>query len=136
HPVLGTAFVLGGPLQRVTIRLETGVGVVPVELERQGPQIVFGRMEQPIPTWEPYGLVEELLASLGVAEAASPLEAYTNGPTYVYVELAGAEVLAGLNPDMRALAALETAVACYAGAEKRWKARLFAPADGIDEDPA
>src|SRR5947209_5173394 len=53
HPTLGTAFVLGGPLSKVVIRLETGAGVVPVELERDGARIVFGRMEQPIPHHEP-----------------------------------------------------------------------------------
>jgi len=53
HPILGTAFVLGGPLQLEVIRLETGRGIVPVLLEREGARIVFGRMEQPIPTWEP-----------------------------------------------------------------------------------
>src|SRR6059058_2993558 len=52
HPTLGSAFVLGGPLQKIVIRLETGSGVVPVTLEREGPRIVFGRMEQPIPRWE------------------------------------------------------------------------------------
>src|SRR5579862_735264 len=52
HPTLGSAFVLGGPLQKVVIRLETGAGVVPVELEREGSRIVFGRMEQPIPSWQ------------------------------------------------------------------------------------
>ena len=36
HPMLGAAFVLGGPLQKIVIRLETGSGVVPVELEREG----------------------------------------------------------------------------------------------------
>ena len=30
HPVLGTAFVLGGPLQLPEIRLETGMGIVPI----------------------------------------------------------------------------------------------------------
>ena len=35
HPTLGTAFVLGAPLQKALIRLETGAGVVPVELERE-----------------------------------------------------------------------------------------------------
>src|SRR2546428_3001852 len=67
HPILGTAFVLGGPLQRVLIRLETGAGVVPVELQRAGPQIVVGRMEQPIPEWEPYEREAALLAAPGVA---------------------------------------------------------------------
>ncbi|HJS70445.1 MAG TPA: PhzF family phenazine biosynthesis isomerase, partial [Gaiellaceae bacterium] len=53
HPVLGTAFALGGPLQLSEIRLETGAGVVPIVLERddQG-RIVFGRMSQPIPRVE------------------------------------------------------------------------------------
>src|SRR5918994_5031796 len=34
HPVLGAAFVLAAPLQLGVIRLETGRGVVPVELTR------------------------------------------------------------------------------------------------------
>ena len=42
HPVLGTAFVLGGPLQKIVIRIECDAGVVPVELEREGAKIVFG----------------------------------------------------------------------------------------------
>src|SRR4029077_15877000 len=55
HPVLGSAFVLGGPLSKIVIRLETAAGVVPVELEREGPRIVFGRIEAPLPTHEPGG---------------------------------------------------------------------------------
>src|SRR5687768_1826487 len=55
HPVLGTAFVLGGPLQLAEIHLETGAGLVPIVLDRddQG-RIVFGRMSQPIPKVEPF----------------------------------------------------------------------------------
>jgi trans-2,3-dihydro-3-hydroxyanthranilate isomerase len=67
HPTLGTAFVLGAPLQLGEIRLETGRGVVPVVLERQGAQIVFGRMEQPIPDWWPFEQTELLFDALGVA---------------------------------------------------------------------
>src|SRR6266487_4753827 len=70
HPILGSAFVLAGPLQKIVIRLETAAGIVPVELEREGPQIVFGWMEQPIPTWEPFEREAELLAALGVERAA------------------------------------------------------------------
>src|ERR671922_2484423 len=44
HPVLGTAFVLAAPLQLSEIRLETGVGIVPIALEREQDRIVFGRM--------------------------------------------------------------------------------------------
>src|SRR5690606_19686017 len=49
HPVLGAAFVLGAPLQREIIALETGAGTIHVALEREGPRIVFGWMVQPIP---------------------------------------------------------------------------------------
>src|ERR671922_2611864 len=52
HPTLGTAFVLAAPLQLGEIRLETGAGIVSVRLERDEGTIVFGRMEQPIPTFE------------------------------------------------------------------------------------
>src|ERR671937_52996 len=55
HPTLGSAFVLAGPLQLVEIRLETGAGVIPITLEREGARIVFGWIEQPIPTWEAFG---------------------------------------------------------------------------------
>ena len=55
HPTLGTAFVLGAPLQLGVITLETGRGNVPVALERdESGRIVFGRMEQPVPTVEPF----------------------------------------------------------------------------------
>src|SRR5512146_2238094 len=43
HPTLGTAFVLAAPMQLGEIRIETGRGVVPVRLEREGARIVFGR---------------------------------------------------------------------------------------------
>src|SRR6266571_7584693 len=77
HPILGTAFVLSGPLQLEEIRLETGAGVVPVRLEREESRIVFGRMSQPVPTVEPYGEAEaELLAALGVERSELPVEVY------------------------------------------------------------
>src|SRR6185503_560551 len=41
HPTLGSAFVLGQPLQLIEIRLETGAGIVPVQLEREGARISF-----------------------------------------------------------------------------------------------
>src|SRR5579885_659036 len=61
HPTLGSAFVLGGPLQKIVLRIETGAGVVPVELEREGAEIRFGWMEQPLPRWQPFGDVPALL---------------------------------------------------------------------------
>ncbi|HKC22367.1 MAG TPA: PhzF family phenazine biosynthesis isomerase, partial [Gaiellaceae bacterium] len=88
HPVLGSAFVLAGPLQLPEIVLETGAGLVPVALEREGPRIVFGRMRQPLPTVEPFAAAKALLAALGVARSELPVELYVNGPRHVYVTLA------------------------------------------------
>jgi trans-2,3-dihydro-3-hydroxyanthranilate isomerase len=137
HPVLGTAFVLGGPLQRTVIGLETGGGLVPVELERDpGGSIVFGRMTQPVPSVEPYPEPEALFAALGVEGAVLPLECYDNGLRHTMVALPSREDVAGLRPDFEALAELDVMVSCFAGAEDSWKTRMFAPADGVPEDPA
>src|SRR5207237_1412739 len=54
HPILGTAFVLGGPLQLVEIRLETQAGTVPVRLEREGARLGYGAMRQPAPATAPF----------------------------------------------------------------------------------
>src|SRR5439155_646818 len=75
HPTLGTAFVLAAPMQLIEIRLETGAGIVPVVLEREGPRIVFGRMAQPIPSWEPYEEEEALLRAVGVERSEPPVDA-------------------------------------------------------------
>jgi trans-2,3-dihydro-3-hydroxyanthranilate isomerase len=138
HPTLGTAFVLAAPLQLDEIRLETGAGVVPVRLERDGARIVFGRMEQPLPEVRAYDEQEELLAALGVSRSRLPVELYDNGLRYVYVALDSEDEVAALRPDFARLAAMETlfGVCCFAGAGSRWKLRMFAPADGIPEDPA
>src|SRR5919199_5336384 len=136
HPVLGTAFVLGGPLQLGEIRLETGAGVVPVVLEREGARIVFGRMSQPGPEWEPFAQAEEVQELLGV-RSQLPVELYHLGPTHVYLGLGSEDEVTALAPDFGALARLTNAgVNCFAGAGRAWKNRMFAPADGVAEDPA
>lgn len=137
HPVLGTAFVLGEAAGTQTIRLETGAGVVPVDLARENGRITSGRMRQPVPAWEPYEQAGELLAALGVESSGLPVEVYRNGPRHVYVELASEQAVASLQPDMGALAKLPgIGVGCFAGTGSRWKSRNFAPALGVPEDPA
>jgi trans-2,3-dihydro-3-hydroxyanthranilate isomerase len=136
HPVLGSAFVLGGPLQLGEIRLETGAGVVPVTLEREGARIIFGRMRQPVPEFEPFVAAEELQELLGV-QSQLPVELYHLGPSHVYLELRSEEEVAALDPDFAALARLTTVcVNCFAGSGTRWKTRMFAPSSGVAEDPA
>src|SRR2546421_7926023 len=95
HPVLGSALVVGEPLRADVVRLETGLGIVPVELRREDGRVVSGRMQQPIPTWGPYEREGGLLAALGGRRSRRPGVAYKNGPLHVYVGLEGeAEVAA------------------------------------------
>jgi len=138
HPTLGTAFVLASPMQLLEIRLETGMGIVPVRLEREGARIVFGRMEQPLPTVEPYEPEAELLSALGVERSELPVERYDNGAQHVYIALGSEEEVARLRPDLNRLGDLEGVVGvnCFAGSDGRWKTRMFAPAGGVPEDPA
>jgi trans-2,3-dihydro-3-hydroxyanthranilate isomerase len=138
HPTLGTAFVLGGPLQLEEIRLETGAGVIPVRLEREGARITFGWMTQPVPSVADYGATDELLAALGVEGSTLPIEVYDNGLQHVFVALGSEEKVAALEPDMTALARLPDVlgVNCFAGSGSRWKTRMFAPNGGVPEDPA
>ncbi|HVS84287.1 MAG TPA: PhzF family phenazine biosynthesis protein [Gaiellaceae bacterium] len=138
HPILGTAFVLAGPLQLVEIRLETGAGIVPVQLEREGARIFFGWMTQPEVTAEPFGAADELLAALGVAGSGLPIELYRQGPGHVFVELGSPAEVAALEPDPAAAARClgGRGVACFARDGDRWKARVFVPGAGVDEDPA
>ena len=137
HPTLGSAFVLGGPLQKMVIRLETGAGVVPVELEREGPKIVFGRMEQPIPVWTPVENAAAILAAVGATSSGLPVERYELGPGHVYLELGSADEVAALKPDLVSLAnATSDGTNCFARDGARWKTRMFAPNHGVSEDAA
>jgi trans-2,3-dihydro-3-hydroxyanthranilate isomerase len=138
HPTLGTAFVLAGPMQLAEIRLETGMGIVPVRLERDHERIVFGRMEQPLPSWEPYSEEAALLSAIGVTRSELPVELYDNGARHVYVALASPEDVARLRPDLSALADLPAVlgISCFSGDGSHWKTRMFAPAGGVSEDPA
>jgi len=136
HPVLGSAFVLGAPLQLVEIRLETGAGVVPITLEREGARIVFGRMQQPVPEHDLFPEADALQDVLGV-RSQLPVEIYYLGPNHVYLELSTPDEVAALQPDFAGIERVTSAgVNCFAGAGKKWKTRMFAPGSGAPEDPA
>ena len=137
HPTLGTAFVLAAPLQLGEIRLETGIGIVPVRLERDGPRLTFGRMAQPLPSVEPFEREAEVLAALGVERSELPVEVYDNGVRHLYVCLGSEDEVAALRPDLGRLAELgAVGVNCFAGSDGHWKTRMFGPALGVAEDPA
>ncbi|MBA3376840.1 MAG: PhzF family phenazine biosynthesis protein, partial [Actinobacteria bacterium] len=137
HPCLGTAWVLASSLQRGVVELETKSGIVPVELERdESGKIVFGRMSQPLPSVEPYPDAEALLQALHVDRSQLPVERYDNGVRHTLVTLGSQEEVAALRPDFSALVELEVMVSCFAGSGVAWKTRMFAPSDGVPEDPA
>lgn len=137
HPTLGTAWVLAAPLQRAVVELEMLAGTVPVTMERdESGALAFGRMEQPIPSFEPYPDPEALFAALGIEGSALPVEQYEIGPRPVFVVLGSREAVAALDPDLAALRELGANVSCVAGEGASWKARVFLPSIGVPEDPA
>jgi trans-2,3-dihydro-3-hydroxyanthranilate isomerase len=125
-------------MQLAEIRLETGVGVVPVQLEREGARISFGWMSQPIPSVEVYADESPLLEAIGVERSELPVEVYDNGLRHVYVCLPSPEAVAALKPDLGRLSDLPgvLGVNCIAGSGTVWKTRMFAPGGGVLEDPA
>jgi trans-2,3-dihydro-3-hydroxyanthranilate isomerase len=138
HPTLGTAFVLAAPLQLGVIELETGSGLVRVELERdESGRIVFGRMQQPVPSVEQLADPAPLLAALRLEGSELPVELYDNGARHIFVALGSEDEVAGLRPDRPALEPYRvTGINCFAGSGDRWKTRMFSPEPGIGEDAA
>jgi trans-2,3-dihydro-3-hydroxyanthranilate isomerase len=137
HPVLGTAFLIAKRQSIDTVLLLTGMGVVSVSLQRRAGALVFGEMQQPLPTWEPFDRADELLAAVGVAGSELPIEVYDNGPRYAFVALGDSDAVASLRPDLQALERVGViGVSCFAVADGYVKMRMFGPAVGVAEDPA
>jgi len=136
HPVLGTAIFIGAREGIDSVALETGAGLIPVELEGSNGRCATGRMTQPVPAWSAFPEESALLAALGVRESALPVEQYSLGPTPVFVMLGSPGDVAALQPDLMLLARFPNAVSCIARDGDHWKARVFVPGHGIPEDPA
>jgi trans-2,3-dihydro-3-hydroxyanthranilate isomerase len=136
HPTLGTATVLGGTADWDRITLETHMGLIPFDFDRENGHVT-ARMRQPIPSWGPYEHADTLLAALGVQSSTLPVEIYHNGPRHVFVGLESIEALSAMRPDHRALSTLpDVAANCFAGSGEHWRMRMFSPAYGVVEDAA
>jgi len=124
-------------MQLGLIGLETGSGLVEVELERgESGRILFGRMNQPLPRIQPYERAEELLAALELEKSELPIELYDNGIEHVFVALGSEQQVAALEPDGKGLAAFGSiGVNCFAGAGKSWKTRCFVSGLGSTRIP-
>jgi trans-2,3-dihydro-3-hydroxyanthranilate isomerase len=137
HPVLGTALVVGSAMESREVRLELEHDTVPVSIERDGARATFGWMKQPLPQRLPLGEVQAILDALRVRPSELPIELWTNGPEHLLVPVAGREAVAGVAPDLGALARLTSAgVSVFAHDAEGVKTRMFAPAAGVPEDPA
>jgi trans-2,3-dihydro-3-hydroxyanthranilate isomerase len=137
HPTLGAAFVIGRSVHFDTLDIETGRGIVPVTLEREGPNPRFGWMKQPRPESFEFTATQALLQGLGLERSLFAVGAYDNGPRHVFVSVPSAEALAALRPDLNALAALPVdTVSVFTTANGQIETRCFAPRGGIAEDPA
>ncbi|MCE7001512.1 PhzF family phenazine biosynthesis protein [Kibdelosporangium philippinense] len=137
HPTMGTAFVIGELTDKISIIMETGMGLVPFELDRVDGKVQWARMRQPIPEWQPYEKAPHLLEALGLETSTLPIEVYRNGPRHVFVGLPNVRALSALRPDLLMLADhLDMAANCFAGAGSEWRMRMFSPAYGVAEDAA
>ena len=156
HPVIGTCFILGsegriGPKEgkRVT-RLELGLGVFPVEVIFLGGEVILVKMEQRSPDFMgAYAEVEILarLLSLPLEELdllKAPAEVVSTGLPFLIIPLTSQRALSQvkINPSILETVAqdLDTSLVAPFTMEgmggNRIRARVFAPLQGIPEDPA
>lgn len=136
HPIVGAAAVIGRTITVDVLTLETGKGLIPVRLGREGAEVRSARMLQPTPTIEAPD-AGAVLSALGVERAVLPVELYDNGPRHILVALAGVDPLRALKPDFGRLAAAHGGtVAVFARSGDGLEARVFVPELGVPEDPA
>lgn len=151
HPNIGTAFVLAatGELEdRDTVTFEETAGMVPVSIERDG-----GRIRCELAAPEPLTLSEpasaELIATALSLEAGDIVtethlpQAASVGLPFIMVELPDAGTLARARIDLAAFELLaeqdlppDIHMYVRGDADHDIRARMFAPLDGVPEDPA
>lgn len=158
HPTIGCAIHLArkkykeGCSFETTIWLEEVAGLVPVKVSRIGdvPRAQFTAPVTPFAVDIPAPAPEAIAAALGIAAADIGFDGhrpgiFKGGPSFLYVPLASREALARarvLEPHWSNLfASLGTRMAyMYTrggdGADTSYRARAYAPLDGIPEDPA
>ncbi|MCH7511668.1 MAG: PhzF family phenazine biosynthesis protein, partial [Chloroflexi bacterium] len=146
HPTVGSAHAAleAGVVSGPTFRQECGAGVLPMSVtdSENGSRIAVEAPEAAFV--KEYGdIADAISAALGVNPAAEPTPAaMSNGPVWLFVRLENSEALAGLEPDLSAVAKLSlehglTGLAPFAllDGEPRTHIRCFAPAFGVPEDP-
>lgn len=134
HPIVGSAYVIGRAAPLGLVRFETGAGEVPVIIDREGGFVSRCTMTQPEPRFFDGELSPEVLSKALGCKVIGAVWGASNGPSFL---LARVDDVRAARPDPGALARLPHAVGIYeAPRERLTRQRLFAPGEGINEDPA
>jgi trans-2,3-dihydro-3-hydroxyanthranilate isomerase len=155
HPNVGTAFALAvagelGPLAGArTVVFEEKAGLVPITIERREGGGIFCELSAPAPlslgrSVEPAALAAAVsLEPRDVVTAVHPPSAFSVGLPFLFAELAGKDALARARSDPSALDALagpgvppDIHLYVRSGDGFDLRTRMFAPKDGVPEDPA
>ncbi|HYX20308.1 MAG TPA: PhzF family phenazine biosynthesis protein [Thermoanaerobaculia bacterium] len=155
HPNVGTAFALAisgelGPLAGTrTIVFEEKAGLVPITIERRAGGAFFCELSAPEPLSVGRSVAPETLAAAvsldarDVRTAVHAPAAFSVGLPFLFAELASRGALARARTDPAGVDALVAAgvpadVHLYvrSGDDFDLRTRMFAPKDGVPEDPA
>ncbi len=155
HPNIGTSFVLasigdlGAIKEKSEIIFEEKAGLVPVQLQKIGPQKLWCELQAP----EDLSLgktfpVKDIAAALSltkpdiIAKRHLPQIASVGLP-FIFIELRDKSALERARPNVERLNAMSTTdftadihLYTLSGDDFDIRARMFAPLDGIPEDPA
>jgi trans-2,3-dihydro-3-hydroxyanthranilate isomerase len=134
HPVLGTSVVLARSLPVDRLVLETGAGLIAVDIDRSGGVASAAVMEQPPPQFSEFQDHGPLCSALGVSDR--PVVRADNGLHWALVPMS-LEELSGLRPDGGSLLSLDgmLGAVCFADLGEVVRVRMFAPSAGVAEDP-
>jgi trans-2,3-dihydro-3-hydroxyanthranilate isomerase len=157
HPIVGTAFVIFAERLKscnrdlISITLETGVGLLPIDVSLGDGRSGYATMTQPIPkNVGGFDDVERLakalsLESSDITSTGLPVEAFNNGIAVLIVPVGSLAAVKKIKIDSGALASIarEAGVVTVMAfttetvhPESTAHCRVYAPGAGVGEDPA
>jgi len=156
HPIVGTGYVIGatGMIKAAEppsiLKLETGVGIISVQLQIENGAIGRVTMTQPNPVsrgaFDNYADIADALGiSASDIESGLPVEAIYNGLTVLIVPVSSLKAIESIKVNLVKLERVAQAVGATTvlafsqevlNAASTVHCRVFAPGAGVMEDPA